>query len=141
MRNEVIFLAAKKEEQVRLEAQIEIEHTKREEFGKNTELRHSNAELQMQLQEKNEQLVTFDTYLRWFHLWSVQQILLREKKVLNQSYMDINKHYNKLYDEARHLMYDLERKEHDVNFLKAKMQEDNGSTLLPFFFSNHAHAN
>ncbi|KAJ3352503.1 hypothetical protein HDU83_007922 [Entophlyctis luteolus] len=112
MRNEVIFLAAKKEEQVKLQAQAEIESKKREEFGKNTELRHANAELHLQLHQKQEQL----------------KDLQNESKVLQRSYNDINTHYNKLYDEARHLMYDLERKEHDVNYLKSKMQ---GDTAIP----------
>ncbi|KAJ3202003.1 hypothetical protein HDU82_007674 [Entophlyctis luteolus] len=116
MRNEVIFLAAKKEEQVKLQAQAEIESKKREEFGKNTELRHANAELHLQLHQKQEQL----------------KDLQNENKVLQRSYNDINTHYNKLYDEARHLMYDLERKEHDVNYLKSKMQgQTESDTAIP----------
>jgi hypothetical protein len=35
----------------------------------------------------------------------------------------MNEHYTGLYEEAKKLMYDLERKEHDINYLKAEIQE------------------
>ncbi|KAJ3072144.1 hypothetical protein HDU99_002257, partial [Rhizoclosmatium hyalinum] len=115
MRNEVIHLAAKKEDQVRSQAQMEIENIKRDQMSKNTDLRHINAEFQMMLKQKDEQL----------------NDLTKEKESLRKSYTEINNHYNKLYDEARHLMYDLERREHDCNYLKAKLQEitDNDPTI------------
>ncbi|KAJ3015681.1 UNVERIFIED_CONTAM: hypothetical protein HDU68_012615, partial [Siphonaria sp. JEL0065] len=117
MRNEVIQLAAKKEDQVRTLAQAEIDNTKREQTSKNTELRHVNAEFQMQLKEKDEQLYN----------------LRKEKESLQKGYTEVNTHYNRLYEEARHLMYDLERKEHDVNYLKSRiidMTENDPTTPL-----------
>ncbi|ORY53523.1 hypothetical protein BCR33DRAFT_654813, partial [Rhizoclosmatium globosum] len=113
MRNEVIHLAAKKEDQVRSQAQMEIENIKRDQMSKNTDLRHINAEFQMMMKQKDEQL----------------NDLTKEKESLRKSYTEINNHYNKLYDEARHLMYDLERREHDCNYLKAKLQEITDSEL------------
>ncbi|KAJ3062099.1 hypothetical protein HDU98_001995, partial [Podochytrium sp. JEL0797] len=107
MRNEVIQQAARKEELFRAQAQAEMENAKREEIGKNTELRQENAEYQMQLRQKDEKM----------------HILAKENESLRKSYTEINTHYNRLYDEARHLMYDLERTEHDANYLKAKVQD------------------
>ncbi|KAI8819061.1 hypothetical protein BJ741DRAFT_179644 [Chytriomyces cf. hyalinus JEL632] len=115
MRNEVIQLAAKKEDVVRAQAQSEIENTKKEELCKNTNLRQENAQLTLKLQQMAED----------------NRILQKEKQSLNANYSEINTHYNRLYEEARHLMYDLERKEHDINCLKATLRDssENDATI------------
>lgn len=40
---------------------------------------------------------------------------------LKTQYSEVTSHYTKLYEEAKHLIYAIERREHDLNFLKAKM--------------------
>ncbi|TPX38692.1 hypothetical protein CcCBS67573_g10703 [Chytriomyces confervae] len=112
MRNELV---AKKEDVVRAQAQSEIENTKKEELCKNTNLRQENAQLTLKLQQMAED----------------NRILQKEKQSLNANYSEINTHYNRLYEEARHLMYDLERKEHDINYLKATLRDssENDATI------------
>ncbi|KAJ3320092.1 Coiled-coil domain-containing protein 40, partial [Blyttiomyces sp. JEL0837] len=109
IRNETIMQVAKKEELVRAFAEAEIKHIRRDEEGKNTDLRHENAELRMQLLQSEDKL----------------RIITEERDRIQKIYDDVNNHYMRLYDEAKHLMYDLERKEHDINYLKATVQELN----------------
>ena len=43
---------------------------------------------------------------------------------LQSRYNDVHGHYMSLYEEAKLLIYSLERKEHDVNYLKSKLTEN-----------------
>jgi hypothetical protein len=49
---------AKKEEFVKLQADIEIRNIQRDQEGKNIDLRHENAELRMTVNKQNEQMVS-----------------------------------------------------------------------------------
>jgi chromosome segregation ATPase len=57
--------------------------------------------------------------------------MVEDQTLLQKQYTEINTHYVRLYEEAKHLMYDLERKEHDINYMKATIQELNeGKTSI-----------
>lgn len=49
------------------------------------------------------------------------------KSKIQYRYDEVHLHYVKLYEEAKHLIYALERKEHDINYLKSKVMENNES--------------
>lgn len=81
---------------------------------KNVNLRRENAMLKMQLDSKNRQL----------------EQVSKDYKSLNEQFGEIKAHYTKLYDETKHLIYSLERKEHDLNYLRAKMTEKEAGRIL-----------
>ncbi|KAJ1560198.1 hypothetical protein HK405_007911, partial [Cladochytrium tenue] len=107
MRNEVTTKLAQQEETVQRRAEQEVAHVRRNEEGRNTELRHENAELKIELHAIKEEL---------------RDVQLQKDSV-QRLFDDVNSHYVKLYEEAKHWMYDLERKEHDINYMKATIQE------------------
>ncbi|KAJ3047995.1 hypothetical protein HK097_010978 [Rhizophlyctis rosea] len=107
MRDEVFMQVARKEEQVNASANAQLRSVEREHEGKNINLRHSNAEQQMKIISQKEDL----------------RNLRHERDAYRDRYKEINSHYVKLYDESKYLIYALERKEHDVNYLKSKIQE------------------
>ncbi|KAJ3119051.1 hypothetical protein HDU96_003226 [Phlyctochytrium bullatum] len=109
IRNELIVQVAKKEEIVQARAEVEIQHIKRNEEGKNIDLRSENAQFRMKIHDLEERL----------------RVAVLDKASYERCFNEVNTHYVRLYEEAKHLMYDLERKEHDVNYLKATIQEYN----------------
>ncbi|KAJ3410013.1 hypothetical protein HDV05_004120 [Chytridiales sp. JEL 0842] len=109
LRNETMRQVAKKEELVQLQAETAYNAICRDQEGKNIDLRHENAELKLSISKLQEQLKFMD----------------EDRLLLQKQYTEINGHYTRLYDEAKHLMYDLERKEHDINYMKATIQELN----------------
>ncbi|KAI8855305.1 hypothetical protein BC829DRAFT_359323 [Chytridium lagenaria] len=114
IKNELIVQVAKKEEIVQAQAEIDIRKIKRNEEGKNTDLRSENAQFRMKIHDLDEKL----------------RVASLEKQSYERCFTEVNTHYVRLYEEAKHLMYDLERKEHDVNYLKATIQEYNEGELL-----------
>ncbi|KAJ3214334.1 hypothetical protein HDU67_001775 [Dinochytrium kinnereticum] len=112
IRNELIVQVAKKEEIVQTQAEIEIKKIQRNEEGKNIDLRSENAQFRMRIHDLDEKL----------------RVSNLEKQSYERCFTEVNTHYVRLYEEAKHLMYDLERKEHDVNYLKATIQEYNEET-------------
>jgi len=44
-----------------------------------------------------------------------------ERDILRKRIEEINKHYNRLYEESKYLIYSLERKQHDLNHLNIKL--------------------
>ncbi|KAJ3107366.1 hypothetical protein HDU97_004248 [Phlyctochytrium planicorne] len=109
IRNELIIQVARKEEIVQSQAEIEVKKIRRNEEGKNTDLRSEIAQFRMRIHELEEKL----------------RVTTLEKTSFERCFSEVNTHYVRLYEEAKHLMYDLERKEHDVNYLKATIQEFN----------------
>ncbi|KAJ3278552.1 Coiled-coil domain-containing protein 40, partial [Borealophlyctis nickersoniae] len=116
MRNDLITQVARKEEQANAAASNQVRTIVKEQEGKTINLRHENAELHMTLNAQQEQL----------------RDISHDRDVFKSRYEEINSHYVRLYDEAKHLIYALERKEHDVNYLKSKIQErDHGDKTRP----------
>ncbi|KAJ3186824.1 hypothetical protein HK101_009566 [Irineochytrium annulatum] len=109
LRNELQIQIARKEEAAINAARSEISHVVKSEAGKNIDVRHENAQLHMRIHNLEETL----------------RIANIDKGIIKKGYDEVNGHYIQLYEEAKHLMYDLERKEHDVNYLKATIQELN----------------
>ena len=61
----------------------------------------------------------------------------REHSKLKEEYDLVNGHYQKLYDEAQHLMYTLQRKEHDMEYYRertAKREAGNTPALFDIHF-------
>ncbi|KAJ3033332.1 hypothetical protein HDV00_006488 [Rhizophlyctis rosea] len=107
MKDEIFMHVARKEEQVNATAASQLRAIEREHEGKTINLRHSNAELQMMMIAQKEEL----------------RHARHERDAYRDRFNEINAHYGKLYDESKYLIYALERKEHDVNYLKSKIQE------------------
>ena len=106
----------KREEKIKQEALVQVKQVTRDEESKNINFRKENASLKIKNISNEEQI---------FHL----QL---ERDVIKERYDEISAHYMKLYDETKHLIYALERREHDLNFLKAKMSQkeaDNNGTF------------
>lgn len=100
--------AFRREEKIKEDAEIEIMSIERDEESKNLTLRRQITILKNQLESKDSKLTQITS----------------EQKNLTVQFNEISGHYNKLYEEAKHLIYALERKEHDLNFLKAKINEE-----------------
>lgn len=100
--------AFRREEVIKAEAGEEIRTIERQEESKNLSLRRDITILKTQLDAKSRQLTQMTT----------------DQTVLKIQHTELNAHYTKLYEEAKHLIYTVERKEHDLNFLKAKMNAE-----------------
>jgi chromosome segregation ATPase len=98
-------VALRREEAVKNEAELKNKNVERTQETKSMNLRRVNAELQSKLDTKDRELVQ----------------LSKEHKSLTEQCKEVTDHYTKLYDEAKRLVYSLERREHDLNYLKAKM--------------------
>ncbi|KND03985.1 uncharacterized protein SPPG_01433, partial [Spizellomyces punctatus DAOM BR117] len=107
IRNETVMQIAKKEEQIEAQAAAQVRIMTREEEAKNVNLRHDNADLRIEMRA----LQTMVSELR------------QERDAFKDRYEQINSHYVRLYDESKHIIYALERKEHDVNMLKSQIHE------------------
>ncbi|KAJ3021052.1 hypothetical protein HKX48_009297 [Thoreauomyces humboldtii] len=107
LKSETHAHVARKEEQVEARTSNEIRTAARAAEGLTVTLRHDNAELRLQLAAQSEEI----------------RVLQIEKAALVDRYGAINNHYGKLYDESKHVMYALEKKEHDVNALKGALVE------------------
>ncbi|KAL2913632.1 hypothetical protein HK105_206792 [Polyrhizophydium stewartii] len=108
--------AVHREEIVKQQAAAEVKAVTREEETKNIKLRRQNAQLQMKVNETAEKVLH----------------VTQERDMIQEQYQEISAHYSKLYEEAKHLIYALERREHDLNFLRAKMSQkeaDNTGTF------------
>jgi DNA mismatch repair ATPase MutS len=78
------------------------------ERGSNSEgyqLRHKNALLNAKI----------------FELQGTIDVFNSSYNTLKTQYDNVHGHYVKLYNDAKHTVYELERKEHDVNYLKSVM--------------------
>ncbi|TPX65655.1 hypothetical protein SpCBS45565_g05040 [Spizellomyces sp. 'palustris'] len=106
-RNETVMQIAKKEEQIEAQAAAQVRLMTREEEAKNVNLRHDNADLRIEMRV----------------LQSMVSELRQERDAFKDRYEQINSHYVHLYDESKHIIYALERKEHDVNMLKSQIHE------------------
>lgn len=107
IQNELIKSTARKEEQVEAKATLEIQKVKLNLEGKNYIIRRDNATLKLALHEKAD----------------IINEVMHQKEKIQEKYQQINHAYIQLYEEAKHLVYGLERKELDVNLLKSKLQE------------------
>nr|KAJ3422477.1 hypothetical protein HK105_007856 [Polyrhizophydium stewartii] len=105
--------AVHREEIVKQQAAAEVKAVTREEETKNIKLRRQNAQLQMKVNETAEKVLH----------------VTQERDMIQEQYQEISAHYSKLYEEAKHLIYALERREHDLNFLRAKMSQKEAGTL------------
>ncbi|KAJ3381531.1 hypothetical protein HDU92_005295 [Lobulomyces angularis] len=114
LRNEVTEKTAKKEQTIEQLAEAKIKSVTKEHNRDNINLRQENAELKLKMKNLEDQM------------HSSKGIYSN----LKSKYDEVHGHYVKLYEEAKQLIYALERKEHDVNYLKSKLLEtaDGGDT-------------
>jgi chromosome segregation ATPase len=96
--------ALRREERVQLEAKQEIESIRKDAEGQSFDLRRENAKLTLELGDRKQELVE----------------LRRTHAVLQQQYQEISSHYAKLHEEAKQMIYTLERKDYDLNLFKSK---------------------
>ncbi|KAL5036907.1 hypothetical protein RTP6_004421 [Batrachochytrium dendrobatidis] len=96
-----------REEQIKQQALSEIKSITRDEETKSINLRRQNAQLQMKVNDTSEKMLH----------------ITQERNLVKEQYEDISAHYAKLYEETKYLIYALERREHDLNFLKGKMNQ------------------
>ncbi|KAJ3123918.1 hypothetical protein HK098_001563 [Nowakowskiella sp. JEL0407] len=106
-KDETIRITAKKEEQAIAKVSGEVKNITREQEDRNVSLRRVNAEMKMFIAEQDQKM----------------KDVTDERNTLKRKFEETNNHYVNLYEEAKHLVYALERKEHDVNFLKSKLQD------------------
>ncbi|KAJ3319323.1 hypothetical protein HDV06_006431 [Boothiomyces sp. JEL0866] len=99
--------AFKQEEAVQMDAQKHIKNIQRDEDAKNLDLRNENAKLKMALFAKEDEL----------------KILQNSFASLKEQNEELNEQYSKLNEEAKQMVYTLERKEHDLNLFRAKAAE------------------
>ncbi|KAH9272575.1 hypothetical protein BASA83_005076 [Batrachochytrium salamandrivorans] len=92
---------------IKQQATNEIKCIEREEESKNIDLRRQNALLKMKINDLSEKNVC----------------IAQERDLVKEKYSEISTHYSKLYEEANHLMYTLERREYDLNLIRAKMNQ------------------
>lgn len=109
MKHDFIVQIAKKEESLKESTESQIQVAVRMHERDNTNIRHENAQLKLQIRELEEKLVN----------------AVDSKSKIQYRYDEVHSHYVKLYEEAKHLIYALERKEHDINYLKSKVMENN----------------
>jgi chromosome segregation ATPase len=96
--------AYRREERVQLEARQEIESVRKEGEAQTFELRRENAKLTLELGERKQELSE----------------LHRTHAVLKEQYQEISTHYAKLHEEAKQMIYTLERKDYDLNLFKSR---------------------
>jgi chromosome segregation ATPase len=96
--------AFRREEDLQEESKKQVESVKREGDSKNFELRRENASLKLEMHKRDEELA------------DVQ----KNYSVLQEQYKEISGHYAKLHEEAKQMIYILERKEYDLNLFKSK---------------------
>ncbi|KAI8815798.1 uncharacterized protein EV422DRAFT_501993 [Fimicolochytrium jonesii] len=123
LRNDVLLNVAKREEQFESWATTEVEAVTRDEENKTTLLRREQAQLRLENNTLQETI----------------RELRHQLTVANERYEHINGHYSRLYDESKHIIYSLEKKEHDVNALKGRLAENvrgkNASPCTPLLYS------
>ncbi len=106
-----------REETIIKEAQKSIKVTERDEESKNLNFRQQITRLRADLAAKTKD----------------HENVSNEYTSLQNQYKDVSKHYQKLHDEAKHLIYAVERKEHDINILRSKLE----CTNMDNFSSNN----
>ncbi|KAJ3270821.1 hypothetical protein HDV01_007370 [Terramyces sp. JEL0728] len=99
--------AFKQEEAVQIDARKRIKDILHDEDAKNLDLRHENAKLKIALSAKEDDF----------------KILQNTHNSLKDQNDEINEQYSRLTEEAKQMVYALERKEHDLNLFRAKAAE------------------
>ncbi|KAL3899001.1 MAG: hypothetical protein SGCHY_002347 [Lobulomycetales sp.] len=100
---EAIEKFAKTHDSIEVAAERRVLKAEQEAARDNYQLRHKNAELNAKLHEMEGRIAVFDS----------------SYNTLKSQYDKVHEHYVKLYNDAKHIVYTLERKEHDVNYLKS----------------------
>ncbi|KAI8906185.1 hypothetical protein DFJ77DRAFT_477750 [Powellomyces hirtus] len=107
LQNETITQVARKEEHLTTRFSSETQHALHAAENQTVTLRHDNATLRLQLAALKETLAKLEI----------------EKTTLSDSNTHLTSHYSTLYTESQRIIYELEKKEHDVNKLKGALTE------------------
>jgi hypothetical protein len=116
LRSEGIENYSKREGAIEAVAEQRVLKAERESSTESYQLRHKNTLLNAKIFELQGTIDVFDS----------------SYGTLKSQYDKIHGHYVKLYNEAKHTVYELERKEHDVNYLKSVMSGTEECKLLGF---------
>ncbi len=124
--------AVRKEEldRARKEAAI-VKREKSTDFY-NVAVLNQHAALKLKLKTHSDEMVcnSFFENKTNIMIYTPKNDIIRDRDALKTQLTEITIHYNKLYDESKFLIHNLERKEHDLNYLQDKLARTDRGKLF-----------